>query len=41
MISNMYSYFIVHTLHCMGFQCVLGEEERGEEKGEQGKMMRP
>ncbi len=27
MISNMYSYFFVHTLHCMGFQWVLGEEE--------------
>ncbi len=31
MISNMYSYFFVHTLHCMGFQWVLGEEERGED----------
>ncbi len=29
MISNLYSYFFVHTLHCMGFQWVLGEEERG------------
>ncbi len=38
MISNMYSYFFVHTLHYMGFQWVLGEEERGEEKGEQGKI---
>ncbi len=33
MISNLYSYFFVHTLHCMGFQWVLGEEERGGGKG--------
>ncbi len=31
MISNMYSYFFVHTLHCMGFQWILGD----------GGMMRP
>ncbi len=27
MISNMYSYFFVHTLHCMGFQWVPGEKD--------------
>ncbi len=34
MISNMYSYFFVHTLHCMGFSV-------SSRKGGQGKMMRP
>ncbi len=33
----MYSYFFVHTLHCMGFQWVLGEEERGKKGGSKGR----
>ncbi len=32
--QNMYSYFL-YILHCIGFQWILGDEERG------GEMMRP